>query len=58
MTPNNIDVTTPSSERELTDNELQAVQGGILFLAIAIVAAVSAVATTAVATGVSSKTRV
>jgi bacteriocin-like protein len=32
MTPNHITITTPSSERELTDNELQAVQGGMFSL--------------------------
>ena len=50
MTPNNINVTTPSSERELTDNELQAVQGGILGLVfgacVLVVAATQAVVTT------------
>ena len=51
MTPNNINVTTPSSERELTDNELQAVHGGIVFLVFAVIAAAQA-ATTAVVTTV------
>ena len=52
MTPNNIDVTTPSSERELTDNELQAVQGGIFFLVIGLVVAATARVTVSVMTGV------
>ena len=52
MTPNNIDVTTPSSERELTDNELQAVQGGIFFLLIGVVAAATARVAASVMTGI------